>query len=112
MINHKIIVVLITLLANQNLSLYELSVKTRCSIKDVRDCINQLTIYLDNRGIKIEQDKGRYYVTGILNDENIATLIGSEELQLPKRIRLQLITFILFVGRICFQLALSRFFEG
>ena len=96
MIDHKIIVVLITLLANQNLSLYELSVKTRCSIKDVRDCINQLTIYLDNRGIKIEQDKGRYYVTGILNDENIATLIGSEELQLPKRIRLQLIYLYTF----------------
>ena len=58
MIDHKIIVVLITLLANQSLSLYELSVKTRFSIKDVRDCINQLTIYLSNREIKIEQDKG------------------------------------------------------
>ena len=80
MIDHKIIVVLITLLANQNLSLYELSVKTRFSIKDVRDCINQLTIYLFNREIKIEQDKGRYYVTGILDRKNITTLIGSEEL--------------------------------
>ena len=96
MIDHKIIVVLITLLANQNLSLYELSVKTRFSIKDVRDCINQLTIYLSNREIKIEQDKGRYYVTGILDRKNITTLIGSEELQLPKRIRLHLIYLYTF----------------
>jgi bglG family transcriptional regulator len=96
MIDHKIIVVLITLLANQNLSLYELSVKTRFSIKDVRDCIDQLTIYLSNREIKIEQDKGRYYVTGILDRKNITTLIGSEELQLPKRIRLHLIYLYTF----------------
>lgn len=57
MVDHKAVIILITLMTHKELSLYELSVKTKFSIKELKSYLDLLNHFLDNHHYGQLQEK-------------------------------------------------------
>ena len=97
MIDLKALVLFMTLMDYQELSLYELSVKVGFSIKEVKEAIDYLHAYLEKKNIDLRCAKGKYFLEK--NDQQLTDIVQSKELVLPKETRLALIyLYIFFIG--------------
>ena len=94
MIDLKALVLFMTLMDYQELSLYELSVKVGFSIKEVKEAIDYLHAYLEKKNIDLRCAKGKYFLEK--NDQQLTDIVQSKELVLPKETRLALIYLYTF----------------
>lgn len=77
MIDLKALVLFMTLMDYQELSLYELSVKVGFSIKEVKEAIDYLHAYLEKKNIDLRCAKGKYFLEK--NDQQLTDIVQSKE---------------------------------
>lgn len=92
----KALVVLRILMDKHRTTLYELSVKTKFSIREVRDALEDLEELLEKRGVTLTHSRGYYQLLDDSNPNDIVQLVESEQLLLPKEVRLSLIYLYTF----------------
>lgn len=102
MVDHKAVIILVTLMGHNGLTLYELSVKTRFSIKEIKDYLEILNEFLRENAYQqlLEQD-GRFAIDQEVKEksEEIFTLLNQEQIYLAQEERLDLIFLYTFCRR-------------
>lgn len=92
----KALVVLRILMDNHRMTLYELSVKTKFSIREVRKALEDVEKLLKDRGLGLSHSRGYYQLSDVSHIEDLIDLVESEQLLLPKEVRLSLIYLYTF----------------
>ncbi|AGM99873.1 BglG family transcription antiterminator [Streptococcus iniae] len=102
MVDHKAVIILITLMTHKELSLYELSVKTKFSIKELKSYLDLLNHFLDNHHYgQLQEKNGRFSVSQMTKacSEEIFSALNKEQIYLPQDERLDLIYLYTFCRR-------------
>ncbi|MGT2933708.1 BglG family transcription antiterminator [Streptococcus catagoni] len=102
MVDSKAVVILVTLMTNQDLTLYELTVKTKFSIKEIKDEIQSLNDFLQaNDYPKLIYSENRYSIPVQVKDnaESIFALLNEGQVYLPQSERINLIYLYTFCRR-------------
>ncbi|HEK9996504.1 BglG family transcription antiterminator [Streptococcus equi] len=102
MVDSKAVVILMTLMTYQDLSLYELSVKTKFTIREIKDRIDELNDFLAQHELsELQATRSGYRISQQLKDESdyLFTLINAEQVYLSQAERINLIYLYTFCRR-------------
>lgn len=102
MVDSKAVVILMTLMTYQDLSLYELSVKTKFTIREIKDRIDELNEFLAQHELsELQATRSGYRISQQLKAESdhLFTLINAEQVYLSQAERINLIYLYTFCRR-------------
>lgn len=102
MVDSKAVVILMTLMTYQDLSLYELSVKTKFTIREIKDRIDELNEFLAQHELsELDATRSGYRISQQLKAESdhLFTLINAEQVYLSQAERINLIYLYTFCRR-------------
>lgn len=92
----KSLVLLRILMDNHPMTLYELSIKTKFSIREVQKSLAAVEEFLEKQGMVLSHRRGYYQLSETFPIDSLIDLIDSEQLLLPKEVRISLIYLYTF----------------
>lgn len=102
MVDNKAVVVLVTLMINPDLSLYELTLKTKFSLKEIKECIETINHFLTTNGYGalIKSHSGYRVPLDVRRDTSkIVDILNQSQVYLPQNDRVHLIYLYTFCRR-------------
>lgn len=102
MVDNKAVVVLVTLMINPDLSLYELTLKTKFSLKEIKECIETINHFLTTNGYGalIKSHSGYRIPLDVRRDTSkIVDILNQSQVYLPQNDRVHLIYLYTFCRR-------------
>lgn len=102
MVDHKAVLVLVTLMINSDLSLYELMLKTKFSLKEIKESIESINYFLALNGYsQLLKSSSGYTISKEVKEDSlkIVNLLNQSQVYLPQEDRVHLIYLYTFCRR-------------